>query len=66
MEKPKEKSHLEDLGVDEWTMNHQEIGWNGEESLNPAQDRDRVMKFRVPSNASSFAGRTMLPGASQY
>ena len=47
-------------------MSHQELAWNGEDSLNPAQDRDRVMKFRVPLNASSVAGMTMLLGVSQY
>jgi hypothetical protein len=52
--------------VDDIKMNHQEIEWNGEDSLNPVQDRNRAMKFRVPSNASKFAGMTMFPGASQY
>ena len=46
--------------------NHQAIGWSGEDSLNPAQDRDGLMKLRVPSNASNMAGMTMLPGVSQY
>jgi hypothetical protein len=51
--------------VDDIKINHQGIGWNGEESLNLTQDRDRVMNFRVPSNAKNVAGITMLPGVSQ-
>jgi len=47
-------------------MSNQEIGWNGEDLLSPAQGSDRVMKFRVPSNASSVEGMTLLPGVSQY
>ena len=52
--------------MDDIEINLQKIRWNCEDSLNPAQDRDRIMKFRVPSNASDVAGMTMLPGASQY
>ena len=47
-------------------MNHQVIGCNGEDTLNPAQDGDRLMKLPVLSNASNVSVMTVLPGVSQY
>jgi alpha-glucosidase (family GH31 glycosyl hydrolase) len=53
-ESPKERDHLEDLGVDGIRMDFREVGLEGVEWINLAQDRDRwravvnaVMNLRV-------------------
>jgi hypothetical protein len=53
-ENPKERDHLEDLGIDERIMILKEIGWKGVALINLAPDRDQwwalsnaVMHLRV-------------------
>jgi hypothetical protein len=61
-ESQKERAHLEDQDVDGWTMDLREVGWDGVDWIDPAQDRDRwrahvnaVMNIRVPYNAGKFS-----------
>ena len=37
----KERSHVEDLGIDGNKMNFQEIGWEGVDWIDLAQERDK-------------------------
>jgi hypothetical protein len=54
-ESQKERDHLEDQDVGGWTMDLREIGWDGVNWIDLAQDKDQwralvntVMNFRVP------------------